>query len=100
MRGAANRTNRCMADHVRVQRRVELIAASPSCAARGERAAGERTMLRAADTRSSATAKAFYESAFGWAMTEFGPTYAATLTGDTDIGLQGDCARRPGRRCR
>ena len=37
-----------------------------------------------------ATAKAFYERAFGWAMTEFGPTYAATLTGDTDIGLQGD----------
>ncbi|HST35627.1 MAG TPA: VOC family protein [Allosphingosinicella sp.] len=38
------------------------------------------------------TAKAFYEAAFGWAMTEFGPTYAATLTGDTDIGLQGDAA--------
>ena len=38
------------------------------------------------------TAKAFYESAFGWALTEFGPTYACTLTGDTDIGLQGDAA--------
>ncbi len=37
-------------------------------------------------------AKAFYEAAFGWALTEFGPTYAATLTGDTDIGLQGDAA--------
>ncbi|MEA3046135.1 MAG: uncharacterized protein QOJ53_467 [Sphingomonadales bacterium] len=36
------------------------------------------------------TAKAFYERAFGWTMTEFGPTYAATLTGGTDIGLQGD----------
>lgn len=36
------------------------------------------------------SAKAFYESAFGWALTDFGPTYAATLTGDTDIGLQGD----------
>jgi hypothetical protein len=35
-------------------------------------------------------AKAFYEAAFGWSMTAFGPTYAATLTGDTDIGLQGD----------
>ena len=35
-------------------------------------------------------AKAFYESAFGWALTGFGPTYAATLTGDTDIGLQAD----------
>jgi hypothetical protein len=39
-----------------------------------------------------ATAKAFYERAFGWSLTEFGPTYAATLTGDTDIGLQGDAA--------
>jgi predicted enzyme related to lactoylglutathione lyase len=37
-------------------------------------------------------AKAFYESAFGWALTDFGPTYACTLTGDTDIGLQGDAA--------
>jgi predicted enzyme related to lactoylglutathione lyase len=37
-------------------------------------------------------AKAFYESAFGWSLTEFGPTYAATITGDTDIGLQGDAA--------
>lgn len=42
--------------------------------------------------RDVATAKAFYEAAFGWAMTEFGPTYAATLTGDTDVGLQGDAA--------
>jgi predicted enzyme related to lactoylglutathione lyase len=37
-------------------------------------------------------AKAFYEAAFGWSLTDFGPTYAATLTGDTDIGLQGDAA--------
>ena len=37
-----------------------------------------------------AAASAFYESAFGWTMTAFGPTYAATLTGDTDVGLQGD----------
>ncbi|MEA3010883.1 MAG: uncharacterized protein QOJ91_2575 [Sphingomonadales bacterium] len=37
-------------------------------------------------------AKAFYEAAFGWSLTEFGPTYAATVTGDTDIGLQGDPA--------
>ena len=33
-------------------------------------------------------AKSFYESAFGWTMTRFGPTYAATLTGDTDVGLR------------
>jgi predicted enzyme related to lactoylglutathione lyase len=35
-------------------------------------------------------ARAFYEAAFGWEMTAFGPTYAATMTGDTDVGLQGD----------
>jgi predicted enzyme related to lactoylglutathione lyase len=35
-------------------------------------------------------AKAFYETVFGWSMTEFGPTYAATVSGDTDVGLQGD----------
>ncbi len=37
-------------------------------------------------------AKAFYEAAFGWSLTDFGPTYASTLTGDTDLGLQGDPA--------
>ena len=36
--------------------------------------------------------KTFYEQAFGWSMTSFGPSYAATLTGDTDVGLQGDMA--------
>ncbi|HEY0014654.1 MAG TPA: VOC family protein [Allosphingosinicella sp.] len=37
-------------------------------------------------------ARAFYEGAFGWSLTAFGPSYAATLTGDTDIGLQADAA--------
>lgn len=37
-------------------------------------------------------AKAFYTRAFGWDLTEFGPTYACTMTGDVDIGLQGDSA--------
>ena len=40
--------------------------------------------------RDMGAAKAFYEAAFGWSLTGFGPTYAATLTGDTDVGLQGD----------
>jgi uncharacterized protein len=40
-------------------------------------------------------AKAFYQDAFGWALTDFGPTYAATMTGDTDVGLQGDAAEAP-----
>lgn len=35
-------------------------------------------------------AKAFYEEAFGWSLVNFGPTYAATVTGDIDIGLQAD----------
>ncbi|HEV2747281.1 MAG TPA: VOC family protein [Allosphingosinicella sp.] len=43
-------------------------------------------------SRDIAAAKAFYERAFGWSLTDFGPSYAATLTGDTDIGLQGDMA--------
>jgi predicted enzyme related to lactoylglutathione lyase len=43
-------------------------------------------------TTDLAAARAFYESAFGWTLTGFGPTYAATLTGDTDIGLQADIA--------
>jgi uncharacterized protein len=42
--------------------------------------------------RDIAAAKAFYAKAFGWDLTEFGPTYACTLTGDVDIGLQGDVA--------
>lgn len=40
--------------------------------------------------RGIAASKAFYEKTFGWSMTEFGPTYAATTSGDTDIGLQAD----------
>ena len=35
-------------------------------------------------------AKSFYSGAFGWAFTDFGPTYAATIGGDSDIGFQAD----------
>lgn len=35
-------------------------------------------------------AKAFYSEAFGFAMTDFGPTYACTMSGDVDLGLQAD----------
>ena len=31
----------------------------------------------------------FYAGAFGWTFTDFGPEYAATTTGDTDMGLNG-----------
>jgi hypothetical protein len=33
--------------------------------------------------------RAFYAKAFGWAFTDYGPDYAATTTGDIDIGLNG-----------
>ena len=42
-----------------------------------------------------ASTRRFYEGAFGWPMTEFAPTYAATTTGDTDVGLQADEAEKP-----
>lgn len=34
--------------------------------------------------------RAFYAKAFGWLFTDFAPDYSATLTGDVDLGLQGD----------
>jgi predicted enzyme related to lactoylglutathione lyase len=38
----------------------------------------------------TAPAKAFYAAAFGFAMSDFGPTYACTVSGDVDLGLQAD----------
>ena len=43
-------------------------------------------------TRDIEAAASFYGRAFGWTMTRFGPTYAATMSGDTDVGLQADQA--------
>ncbi len=40
-------------------------------------------------------AKAFYAATFGWAFSDFGPDYAATITGDTDIGFQADATAKP-----
>jgi predicted enzyme related to lactoylglutathione lyase len=48
--------------------------------------------LPAADIAAS---KAFYTKAFGWTLAEFGPSYAATTTGDVDVGLQGDASEAP-----
>jgi hypothetical protein len=45
--------------------------------------------------RDLAAAKRFYADAFGWTLTDFGPTYSCTLTGDVDIGLQADMAEAP-----
>ena len=36
--------------------------------------------------------RAFYSRAFAWDFTNYGPTYAATTNGTTDLGLQGDPA--------
>jgi hypothetical protein len=41
-------------------------------------------------SRNFAASKDFYKKAFNWSLTDFGPTYAATMTGDVDMGLQGD----------
>jgi hypothetical protein len=35
-------------------------------------------------------AKPFSADAFGFAMTDFGPTYSCTMTGDVDLGLQAE----------
>lgn len=42
--------------------------------------------------KDSAQSATFFERAFGWSMSAFGPSYAATTTGDVDIGLQADQA--------
>lgn len=42
-----------------------------------------------------AETRRFYEQAFGWTMTAFAPTYAATTSGDTDLGLQSDPGEKP-----
>jgi uncharacterized protein len=40
--------------------------------------------------RNIAESKSFYSQAFGWPMSDFGPTYSCTTSGDVDLGLQGD----------
>ena len=40
--------------------------------------------------QNTTTTKAFFAAAFGWAFTDFGDDYAATMTGETDLGLNGD----------
>jgi uncharacterized protein len=39
-----------------------------------------------------ARARSFYTDAFGLAFTDYGPSYSCTVTGDVDIGLQGDAS--------
>ncbi len=35
-------------------------------------------------------ARSFYAASFGWQLVGYGPSYACTLTGDVDVGLQAD----------
>ncbi len=35
-------------------------------------------------------AKAFYAAVMGWQFADYGPDYAATTSGDTDLGLDAD----------
>jgi uncharacterized protein len=50
--------------------------------------------LPSIDTVAGAT---FFKAVFGWNMTAFGPSYAATVTGDVDLGLDAgaDAVRVP-----
>jgi predicted enzyme related to lactoylglutathione lyase len=43
-------------------------------------------------TRDLAVSRIFFDNVFGMKMTDFGPTYACTMTGDVDLGLQADQA--------
>ncbi len=40
-------------------------------------------------------AKAFYESAFGWSLTDYGPGYAGGDAGGSELGLHGEGAGKP-----
>jgi uncharacterized protein len=43
--------------------------------------------------RDVAGSKVFYSAAFDWDFTDFGPDYSATMTGDSDLGLNGDASQ-------
>lgn len=43
-------------------------------------------------TQAIGPATRFYAAAFGLEMTAFGPSYACTMSGDVDLGLQADSA--------
>ena len=42
--------------------------------------------------REFAATRDFYVAAFDWQLTDYGPDYACTTTGDVDLGLSGDMA--------
>ena len=42
-----------------------------------------------------AITKDFYQQAFGWTLVDYGPTYAATVSGEVDIGIQANLPDGP-----
>lgn len=45
--------------------------------------------------RDLGAARTFYTAVFGWELTDFGPSYSCTMTGNVDLGLQGDMGEAP-----
>ncbi len=45
--------------------------------------------------RDLGAARTFYSAVFGWELTDFGPSYSCTMTGNVDLGLQGDMSEAP-----
>ena len=45
--------------------------------------------------RNVAAAKNFYEAAFGWSLTDYGPEYAGGQAGDAELGLRAEEEIRP-----
>lgn len=45
--------------------------------------------------RDLGAARNFYSAVFGWELTDFGPSYSCTMTGNVDLGLQGDMSEAP-----
>lgn len=45
--------------------------------------------------RDLGAARTFYSAVFGWELTDFGPSYSCTMTGNVDLGLQGDMREAP-----
>jgi uncharacterized protein len=45
--------------------------------------------------RDLGAARTFYSTVFGWELTDFSPSYSCTMTGNVDLGLQGDMNEAP-----
>jgi predicted enzyme related to lactoylglutathione lyase len=45
--------------------------------------------------RNLGAARTFYSAVFGWELADFGPSYSCTMTGNVDLGLQGDLGEAP-----